>query len=358
MTSTPKADTRIPITLLTGFLGSGKTTVLNRILQPEYWQAQQQEQPKIAVLMNEFGSVGLDQQLLGKNAGPTALLSGGCICCEIQGSLVPTLKNLWLGRRDGTVPTYEHIVIETTGIADPLPIMEMLQSRWVAQRYYLDGVVTTVDAMFAEQQLDEHFEAMRQVASADRLLLTKTDLVSATQSQALQARLTELNPAAQIVPVKLGEVVPQAVFGLRAYQQTDTLQAQQWLGLDNFRILAPQAESNIGLQTQATSHAEQRIQSFSLRFEQALPWQGVLNALQAMAGLCGERLLRMKALVNTQEHNGPMVLHAVQHLRYPEQELAAWPDDDHDSRFVFIIADMEPSVITGLLQDFTKNCQE
>ena len=151
-------DVRIPITLLTGFLGSGKTTVLNNLLKPSFWERLLRAPPLTAVIMNEFGSIGLDHQLVDNTHGTMALLSGGCVCCEIQGSLVPTLKNLWMGRRDGKIPPYERIIIETTGIADPTPILEtLLRSDWVAKRHYLDGVVTTVDAVFGSGHLDQHF---------------------------------------------------------------------------------------------------------------------------------------------------------------------------------------------------------
>lgn len=361
---TDVVDVRIPITLLTGFLGSGKTTVLNNLLKPSFWERLLRVPPLTAVIMNEFGSIGLDHQLVGDTQGPMALLNGGCVCCEIQGSLVPTLKNLWMGRRDGKIPPYERIIIETTGIADPTPILEtLLRSDWVAKRHYLDGVVTTVDALFGNSQLDQHFEAVRQVAGADRLLLTKTDLTDTATIQQFETRLAQLNPAAPIVPVQHGNVDPDHVFKLRAYHQSEPVKAKHWLAAENFRVVSanlPLKQPSI-LNPSTPTHASNdgRIRSFSLQFDQPLPWAGVSEALDTLVEFCSARLLRMKAIVNVQEYPGrPIVLHAVQHLFYPSVELPAWPDADQRSRFVFITADLDEDFVSNLLTSFTQTVNQ
>lgn len=342
------ASELLPVTLLTGFLGSGKTTVLNHLLR---------HLPLTAVVMNEFGEIGLDHQLLEESRGPLALLSGGCVCCQIQGTLAPTLKNLFMSRANGTLPPYERIIIETTGIADPAPILDtLLNERWLAARHKLDGVVTVVDAVFGEQQLDAHIEAARQVAVADRLLLSKTDLASPQQSAAITARLAELNPAAAVIQVLNGTIDPAQVTHLGLFNPHDKHpDVLQWLALSRYK---PAARGVLGGKPRPpapmSSLHDERIRAFSLSFEQPLEWQGVQAALEMLQAFRPQNLLRMKALVNVKGRETPVVLHGVQHLLYPPAELPAWPDADRRSRFVFITADLEETFVAKLLSDFTQ----
>ncbi|MBC2760780.1 GTP-binding protein [Thiobacillus sp.] len=308
--ATPESP--IPITLLTGFLGSGKTTVLNHLVRTL---------PRTAILMNEFGEVALDHQLLQEMDGPMALLSGGCVCCTISGSLSPTLKNLWMARQKGDIPAFR-----------------------------LDGVVTTVDALFGMGQLDEHFEAVKQVAVADRLLLTKTDLAAADVVAALRERLATLNPAADIVTVTNGELDPAAIQNLGLWNaETRSLEAMRWLKPQRYQ---PASASPLAGKARPDLH-DTRIQAFSVVIDAPLNRYGLQSALGMLTSFRAENLLRFKAIVNLQDELQPVVLHGVQHVLYPEVRLDTWPDDDHRSRFVFIVRDLEPEFVAKLLADFS-----
>ncbi len=340
------ATPSLPITLLTGFLGSGKTTLLNTLLRAR---------PLTAVVMNEFGAVAIDHQLLEEQRGPLALLSGGCVCCQIQGTLAPTLKNLWMERASGRLPPYERLIIETTGIADPAPIIDTLVSeRWIAARHRLDAIITVVDAQLGAGQLAVHFEAERQVAAADRLLLTKTDLASAAETDATRERLIHLNPGAEQIVMTSGQIDPDTLIDLDAWRpHARPEQISRWLAVPRFtpvktsRLVAPTAPIPPG-----TAHGE-RIRSFSLHFDAPLDETALTAALNLLRNFRAENLLRMKAIVNLKDHDRPVVLHGVQHVLYPPTELAAWPDADRRSRFVFITADLEPEFVAQLLNNFT-----
>lgn len=334
----------LPVTLLTGFLGSGKTTLLNTLVR---------RLPRTAIIMNEFGEVGLDHQLLEKTEGPMALLSGGCVCCTVVGSLSPTLKNLWMARSKGDIPAFERVVIETTGIADPAPILDaLLNDPWVRARFRLDGVVTTVDAVLGEQQLDSYFEAVRQVSVADRLLLTKTDLAPKDKVDALHARLRDLNPAASIIPVIKGDLDPAQLLNLGLYNtETKSPDVKRWLNEARYK---PVKAGALGQARPAPQegHHDQRIHSFSVIIDEPISRSGLQAALAMLVSFRSEYLLRFKAIVNLQGETRPLVLHGVQHVLYPEVMLDAWPDADRRSRFVFITRDLEPEFVAKVLEDF------
>src|SRR5215831_16292198 len=214
----------IPVTLLTGFLGSGKTTVLNHVLK-------QPEMAATAVIVNEFGEIGLDHLLVERASEEVVLLNSGCLCCTVRGDIVDTLTNLFVDRVKGKVPFFTRVAIETTGLADPAPILHTLMTDpIVAARYMLDGVVTTVDAVNGSATLDRQPEAVKQAAVADRLLLTKTDLADSAPRQEIELRLKVLNPSAAMVPVAQGAVDPALLFNIGFYDPaTKSVDVQRWL---------------------------------------------------------------------------------------------------------------------------------
>src|SRR5882757_11350556 len=220
----PEQASLIPVTLLTGFLGSGKTTVLNHVLK-------QPDMAATAVVVNEFGEIGLDHLLVERSSENVILLNSGCLCCTVRGDIVDTLTNLFVDRVKGKVPYFTRVAIETTGLADPAPILHTLMTDpIVAARYLLDGVVTTVDAVNGAGTLDRQPEAVKQAAVADRLIITKTDLADTASVNSLRARLAALNPGAPQLYAAQGAIDASALFGLGLFDpQTKSADVQRWL---------------------------------------------------------------------------------------------------------------------------------
>jgi G3E family GTPase len=333
----------LPVTLLTGFLGSGKTTVLNHLLR-------QPGLARTAVIINELGEIGIDHDLVETATEDFVLLKSGCVCCSVRSDLIDTLRELFLKRVRGQIAEFDRVVIETTGLADPAPVLHTLTGDpLVTARYRLDGVIATVDAVNGDDTLDRAFEAVKQAAVADRILLTKTDLAEAEAAGRLTARLRALNPAAPIVPVGNGAVDPACLFDIGLYNPaTKSLDVQRWLDEEAFASHHNHDHDN-GL-----SRHDDNIRSFVFTLDHPIASAALTRWLEMLVAFQGPDLLRVKGLVNVADRAGPLVIQGVQHIFHPPEELAAWPSDDRRTRIVFITRGLEETALRKMLDLFDR----
>ena len=331
---------RLPVSIITGFLGSGKTTLLNRLLQDPAMAG-------AAVIINEFGEIGLDHLLIATPNENTVLLASGCICCTVRGDLVNTLRDLDKQRCQGDLPPFDRVLIETTGLADPVPIAQtVVTDEKLAPTYQLDSVITLVDGVNGLQQLDNQPESVKQAALADRLLISKTDLPEATDVPALLARLHELNPGAQVLTVAHGEVTPSLLFGAAINVEARPAEVQRWLCEEAFVRVEAQQISALGARKRVSVH-DARIQSYSIHLDEPIRAEGLTAWLTALASLHGKELLRVKGLLNVEGE--PVAVHAVQTLIHEPVTLQQWPDGERRSRLVFIARGMNRAAIEATL---------
>jgi G3E family GTPase len=316
--------TRTPVTLITGFLGSGKTTLLRELLaDPALGET--------VVLVNELGEIALDHHLLSRIDERTVVLASGCVCCTIRADLADELRDLEVRRARGEIPGYERVAIETTGLADPAPILStLLTDPMLEANFRIDGLVTTVDAVNGADQLRNQPEAAKQAAVADRLLLTKTDLVSAEQLAELSRRLARVNPGAPQIEVRHGRISAREVIGVAAGDAAEALRDALW------HSKAVALHDDRGHVHDESAH-DHRIRAFALRFEQPLDWTMFGIWLSMLLAARGEDVLRVKGLLSAEGSSGPVVVNGVQHVIHPPVHLAEWPDADHSSRLVLIV---------------------
>ncbi len=349
MTSVRDAALATPVTIITGFLGSGKTTLLNSLLaHPDIGET--------AVLINEFGDIGVDHLLVREVSEGVVLLGFGCICCTVQGELVTTLRDLFIKRARQDIPEFRRVLIETTGLADPSPIIGTLaKDLMFKEAYRLDGIVTTVDAVNGDSHLDEHPEAVNQVAVADRIVITKSDLAEPGAIDRLQARLADLNPTAPRLVVAFGAVTPDDVFDAGLYDsRSRRLEPGAWLNADAYDEAGhgPAGHDHGPADRAATdgiTRHNAHIASFSLAFAEAVEWKSFRRWLERLIRDDGDRLLRIKGIVGVIGKDGPFVVHCVKHNQHEPTIMPAWPDDDHRSRLVFITRDLDRATIEDAL---------
>lgn len=318
-------DARLKVTLLTGFLGSGKTTILNALLAHP-------RMPRSAVIVNEFGEIGIDHLLVAQSSENIIELSNGCLCCTVHSDLVTTLFGLYAGRINGTIPSFERVIIETTGLAEPATILlTLFRDPVVSTRFVLDGVLTVVDSLNGSPTLATHRESTHQIAAADLLLLTKVDMSAANTLATLRGQLAAINPGCPVVEVINGSIDPAVLELANKQRLVDSDAVRQW-----------------HIVHEPHSHSE-GIGSYSVVIDHSIAWPNVLAWIAAVRERLSPHVLRIKGLLAIHDHAGPLIVHAVQNVFYPPIFLPRWPSNDHRSRLVFIAQDMDSAHIEHTL---------
>ena len=320
---------KFPVSVITGFLGSGKTTLINKLLK-------RPDMNRVAVIVNEFGEQAIDNDLVEVSSEQMMLLNNGCLCCVLRGDLQETLRDLFVKRRNGDIIDFTRVVIETTGLADPAPVMQTLMTDdMLLANYRLDCVVTLADAVNGIEQLDTMQEPVKQAALADRIVITKSDIAGAEATARLEARLRELNPQAPIKRAVNGEIELDFLINV---------------GLRNVKGKLEDIERWMGEPDEHGEHHrhDEKVKSFCLRFAEPMTWNSFSQTMEVLSALRGSDMLRVKGLVNVADHKGPMVIQGVQHLFHPPVELNEWPSADHSTRIVFITRNIPRETVANL----------
>ena len=376
---------KIPVTVITGFLGAGKTTLVARLLRHPAMD-------RVAVVINELGAIGIDHDLVSQVTESVALLANGCLCCSVRTDLQQTLRALFQDRVAGLIPEFDRVILETTGLADPAPVVQsLITDPLLSKHFFLDGVVTLVDAEHGLQSLQDHVESIKQVAIADLILITKSDRVSVELMQAVELVVAKIQPYAPQKKLLFGEIEPKELIGrgLSSHKAVDAIQklfpvklmADESLEASSAaQASRPQHRSSSANDSELsessrttqesshTAHATQGVEgpiernrtlqeairhpagirTFSLTWDESFSWEAFSSALELLSNLRGQDLLRVKGIVNIM--GKPVVIQGVQHVFHPPVELDRWPSDNHKSRLVFIGRRLDGSAIRELFR--------
>ena len=346
----PSLASQIPVVVLTGFLGAGKTTLLQKLVR-------RPELRGTAAIINEFGEIGLDHDLLETGDETVVELDGGCLCCTVRSDLIDTLKDLHARHTRGSIDL-DRVIIETTGLADPAPILAtLLGDRYAAHYFRLASVVTLVDAVNGKETLDTHREALRQVAVADRLVLTKVDL--ATEVGPLWLALRALNPAAPVIKVIDGHAEPEALLEDGLYDPaTKGADVQAWLRAEA-HVSGHDHDHHAHEHAHDVNRHGEDIRAFCIRREEPIPTAAFDTFMDLLWTAAGSELLRVKGLVClAEEADTPLVFHAVQHSIHPAVTLDRWPSDDRSTRIVFIVRNIAPPKVEAMLDTLITQAPE
>lgn len=373
---------KIPVTVITGFLGAGKTTLVARLLRHPAMD-------RVAVVINELGAIGIDHDLVSQVTESVALLANGCLCCSVRTDLQQTLRALFQDRVAGLIPEFDRVILETTGLADPAPVVQsLITDPLLSKHFFLDGVVTLVDAEHGLQSLQDHIESIKQVAIADLILITKSDRVSVELMQAVELVVAKIQPYAPQKKLLFGEIEPKELIGrgLSSHKAVDAIQklfpvklmadesleassaAQASRPQHRSSSLNDSELSESSHTTQGSSHTTQGVEgpiertrtlqesirhpagirTFSLTWDESFSWEAFSSALELLSNLRGQDLLRVKGIVNIM--GKPVVIQGVQHVFHPPVELDRWPSDNRKSRLVFIGRRLDGSAIRELFR--------
>ena len=329
---------QIPVTIITGFLGSGKTTLLSSILKKK-------ENQKTAVIINEFGEIGLDHALIEHTDENIVELQSGCICCTIQGDLKKTLIDLFDKMMTGRISSFNRIMIETTGLANPVPIIHTLMSSIDLIRIYsLDGVITIVDAVNGEKTIDLQEESIKQIALAEKIILSKTDIADKDETKSLIYRIKEINPVAQIISISFGNIKTKEIFGLGAYDPYKKSQdVKKWLAAEKYTDKKEHHHHDV-------NRHDESIKAFSMMSDNPVNIIAFSFFRDMITASLGADLLRMKGIINIAGEERPAVIHGVQHIFHPVQWLETWPDNDKRTKLVFITRNIDKDKIEGFFR--------